>query len=213
MMSHELRTPLNAVVGYAELLAEEGVDDPDQAAADLGRISGSARALLATIDDLLELSRIESTQGEAVLHDVAVHEVARDAAAAVRARVPIYLPDASPRVRADPVALRRVLVNLLGNAATFTDAGEIRVEVAATPDGARLTVRDTGPGFDPALAERIFEPFVMANDSSTRTHGGTGLGLALCRRLVQRMRGRIWAETSATGAAFHVELPRTVDPR
>ncbi|MCA9489489.1 MAG: HAMP domain-containing histidine kinase [Myxococcales bacterium] len=210
-MSHELRTPLNAVVGYAELLHEEGFEDREAARGDLGHIVTASRSLLGIIDDLLDLARWDAGDRPLDAVRVSIRPLLDEVCAQIAFQVPVSLPDEDAAVVADPAALRRVLANLLGNAAKFTEQGAIRVEIERG-DPLRIRVRDTGPGFDPAQAEQLFERFFQVDDSSTRRHGGSGLGLALCRRLVDGMGGRIHATSTTTGAVFTVELPTASDP-
>ncbi len=194
-MSHELRTPLNAIIGYAELLEEEIGETED-----LQRIQTAGRHLVGIVNDLLDLTRIEHDT-TLTLVDVDLAELVEEAVVDVRpllsaARNELVFPDATATVRADPVALRRVLVNQLGNAAKFTQAGQIRVVIRTDASGIELRVEDTGDGFEPAMAEMLFQPFVQADDSSTRRRGGTGLGLAISRALARAM----GADLTATGA-------------
>ena len=215
-MSHELRTPLNAVVGYAELLAEDGMADPVAAAQDLERIREAARSLLATIDDILDLARLDGALALATREDVALEPLLAEVGAAVgptlrRTGVRLVLPEAPGTVWAERWALRRILTNLVGNAAKFTERGEICVEVLRGPVTDELRVSDTGPGFSPELAPRLFDPFVQGDESTTRRHGGAGLGLAICARLATALGGTLHAELRpGGGAVFRLRLPRSV---
>lgn len=216
-MSHELRTPMTAVLGYAEMLEEEAFEDRERALEDLGRIQQSARHLLGILGDLLDLSRLG--QGTDALHLVPTPvAIVVDAARAdvgpqldaARNSLVVDVPEIA--VLADPVALRRILVVLLGNAAKFTSDGTITVTAVADPARVTLEVRDTGIGFSPAMAEAIFDPFVQVDDSSTRVHGGTGLGLAIARSLAASMHGTLTARAVPDeGAVFTLVLPRA-DP-
>ncbi len=221
-MSHELRTPLNAVIGYTELVADE-LSESEQAhlGGDLERVSRAANHLLTLIDDILDLSRIDAGAVHLESADVAVRAAVDDALVVVRpaierARDRLRLEvDASAVVRGDRRAVVRVLVHLLDNAAKFTADGEITVSAApAGPDAVALQIRDTGPGIPEAARAAIFDRFTQADDSSTRIHGGAGLGLAICKELVLRMGGSISvASAVGHGSTFTVTLPRGRDSR
>ncbi len=216
-MSHELRTPLNAVIGYTELVADElSASEQAHLGEDLRRVDRAAHHLLTLIDDILDLSRIEA--GTLVLRRdrVPVRGALDDALVIVgpaiersRCRLRVDVAD-HLAVRGDRSALTRVLVHLLDNAAKFTDDGEIAVTAADTGDDTHaLHVRDTGVGIpEPALAA-IFDRFTQADESSTRIHGGAGLGLALSRELIARMGGTITAQSAVgRGSTFTITLPR-----
>ncbi|MCA9570842.1 MAG: HAMP domain-containing histidine kinase [Myxococcales bacterium] len=197
-MSHELRTPLNAIIGYAELLEDE-LDASD----DLQRIQSAGRHLVTLVDDLLDLTRLEALPLERAPVDLAlaVREAMVDVQPLLAPGVRYVPPAGSAVVQADAGAVRRILVALLGNAAKFTRTGEIRVVVTDGP--AAVAVVDTGEGFPPEDAERIFLPFVQADDSSTRARGGSGLGLAVARGLAGRMGATLVAEgRPGQGATF-----------
>jgi signal transduction histidine kinase len=218
-MSHELRTPLNAVLGYAQLLAMEGGLSPQQAHG-LDTIHQSGLHLLALINDILDLARIEA--GHTALDPKAV-----DPSALLRSVVELLRvkadekglalvleaePELPAAVLADERRLRQVLLNLLGNAIKFTDAGTVRLRAGAEAgDPAhvllRLDVEDTGVGMHPEDLERIFEAFEQAGDSQRRS-GGTGLGLTITRALVTEMGGKVQVSSEfGRGTRFRVELP------
>jgi signal transduction histidine kinase len=214
-MSHELRTPLTAILGYTEILEEEGFADVEASLEDLGHIHTSSEHLLGLIDDLLDLSRLASGADspldlepvstraviEAALNDVAP-QLERNRNQLVRANL-------EADVLANAPGLRRVLVNLLGNAAKFTADGTITVTVVEQQGQVAIEVADTGVGFPDDMAERIFQPFAQADDTRTRVHGGTGLGLAISRRLVEAMNGSLTAVSKpGGGSTFSVRLDR-----
>jgi PAS domain S-box-containing protein len=225
-MSHELRTPLNAIGGYAELL-ELGIHGPvtaEQRTA-LERIQRSQRHLLGLIAGVLDYSRVEAGVVTYRLADVPVVEAVAEAellvAPQLRAKGLGYAWSGVPpglRVRADREKLQQILLNLLGNAVKFTDprdGGPGRIEVACTieggPAGGRvaLHVRDTGEGIAPEQVERVFEPFVQADQRLTRPHAGVGLGLAISRDLARGMGGDLTVEsTLGVGSTFTLTLPR-----
>ncbi|OLE22422.1 MAG: hypothetical protein AUG44_24885 [Actinobacteria bacterium 13_1_20CM_3_71_11] len=209
-MSHEIRSPLNAVIGFTDLLLETRLDAEQTDYAEMIRSAGDH--LRGVIDDILDLSKIES--GRLELESIPFDLVAcvEDAVAVVAARAEeknlalgtLFAPDMPAAVVGDPVRVRQVLVNLLSNAVKFTAGGEVVVEVTSEPvdgTGCRLAfhVSDTGIGIPADAIERIFAPFTQADASTTRTFGGTGLGLAICRQLAERMGGGI-AVRSKLGA-------------
>ncbi|MCB9673191.1 MAG: hypothetical protein H6734_27245, partial [Alphaproteobacteria bacterium] len=205
-MSHELRTPLNAILGYTELLMEE-----HEAADDLQRIHRASRHLLALINDLLDLSKIDAGKMQYDLRDVAVgpivedvldtlRPVAAEQGNALRARL------AEATVVADARRLSQCLLNLVGNACKFTTDGRVDVEVEVTAQRVRLHVRDTGVGIAPDDLERVFQAFAQADEVSGR---GTGLGLPLTRALAVGMGGDLTATSvPGEGSTFTLVLPR-----
>ena len=214
-MSHELRTPLNAVIGYAELASEVLCDLGVTAAnIDLQRVDTAAKHLLGIIDNVLDLSRIEADQMTLILGPIPVVPAIFRAVERVRplaekrgTTVRLVL-SSEEQVIGDEVRLEQVLAELLSNAVRFTEQGEIVVRSQRTGAEMELEVSDTGPGMAPAVVARLFERFYQADDSATRTHGGVGLGLAISRELVQRMGGRLGAESVlGAGSTFRVTLP------
>ncbi|MFK7931567.1 MAG: ATP-binding protein, partial [Myxococcota bacterium] len=213
-MSHEIRTPLHGILGAQELLSKSSLDADQQ---DLVRTTtDSGRALVDVIDAVLDLAKIES--GGLQLEQVSanLHTLVRDACAGVRVLVAergiemrIVIEPGVPRwVMVDPTRLRQVLLNLLSNAVKFTSEGHILVQVGSRDDGVQLVVEDTGIGIPSHRVGQIFEPFVQADASTTRRFGGTGLGLALVRDLVDRMAGTILvSSTVGEGSRFEVTLP------
>jgi PAS domain S-box-containing protein len=212
--SHELRTPLNHVLGLAELAREPGID-PVKRAEHLDAIVDSAQVLAQIVSDILDLSKIEAGQLvlvdepfdlPAMLHKVCRAHLATPQSGDVRLTLEIE-PDIE-WVRGDALRVRQIVANYLGNAYKFTAAGEIRVVVRRTGGRLRLEVHDTGTGIDPALRDRLFQPFSQADDSTTRRFGGTGLGLSICRELAQAMGGEVGVEsTPGVGSCFWAELP------
>jgi signal transduction histidine kinase len=219
-MSHELRTPLNAIIGYSEMLEEEaeerGIFD---LAPDLGRIRAAGRHLLTLINDVLDLSKIEAGQlklalGEYAMTDVvhsavgATESLANEKRLSLRAEVPPDLPAG----RGDERRLVQVVLNLVGNAIKFTEAGGVTVRARADNGIFTVTVTDTGPGIAPADRKRIFEEFQQADSSSTKEKGGTGLGLSIAKRIVEMHGGRIWVESEVgKGSTFGVSVPVRVE--
>jgi len=226
-MSHEIRTPLNAVIGNLELLSLSGLDEMQCQLANDSSVA--AHMLLDIIGDLLDLSKIQADRFDIERLDVNLRQVLDDAltliaprAAQKGLRLVALVSDSVPAtVIADPIRLRQVLVNFLGNAVKFTQEGGIFVtvrgerpdEIPATRDDPtrpmlRIEVTDTGPGFDPDRAEALFEPFVQEDLSTTRRFGGTGLGLAISRRIVELLGGEIGCSAVVgLGACFWCAIP------
>ena len=221
-MSHELRTPLNAVIGYAALLSEEiaGPLTPRQQE-QLTRIRASAGHLLALIDEVLSFSRMEAGQEHVTLQPVDAAQMLEEAAALVRPMVAarqlslvLVPPHDALLVSTDPLKLRQILVNLLGNAIKFTDVGTITLSAARTGDEATFAVRDTGIGISAAHVSRVFEPFWQVEQKATRRVGGTGLGLSVTRRLARLLGGDVRVESvPGEGSTFSVTLPLAPAPQ
>jgi signal transduction histidine kinase len=219
-MSHELRTPLNAILGYTELILDDIFGEVPPLIRDtLERTRNNGLHLLGLINDVLDLSKIEAGQLTLSLGDYSMGEVvhavlsslrslAEEKKLALKALVP---PDLPPG-KGDERRITQVLLNLVGNAIKFTEAGEVTIE-AGTSDGAFLvSVSDTGPGISPADQQKIFEEFQQADNSSTRRKGGTGLGLSIARRIVELHGGRIWVESSVGhGSTFRFTVPMRVE--
>jgi two-component system CheB/CheR fusion protein len=227
-MSHELRTPINAVIGYADLLAM-GIPEPlgGRTRDQVERIRLAARHLLQLIEEILAYSRIEAGREELHVEEIEVADLLREVDAIVQplaaARGLAFEVDdagAPVRLRTDLRKLRQILLNLLGNAVKFTDAGRVRLRVYAA-DGAEdggagldggggvaLEVSDTGIGLRPEDLPRLFEPFWQADGSFTRKSGGTGLGLAITRSFAEMMGGRITVESrEGRGSTFTLHIP------
>ncbi len=224
-MSHEIRTPLNGVLGNIQLLEMSRLDAEQQEY--LSAITASGRNLLALINDILDLSKIEADKVtlesarfglRACLHNLV--SVLRGRAADKGLHLEISIHEDTPdTLVGDELRVRQVLLNVLSNAIKFTRQGRIVLAVQPveqTREHALLefTVTDTGIGIAPDLLTKIFEPFVQADSSITRRYGGTGLGLAICRRLTQRMGGTIAVESvEGVGSAFRVRLGFPVSDR
>jgi CheY-like chemotaxis protein len=209
---------MNGIMGMAKLLADTRLS-PEQRTY-VGAISTSASALLALIEDLLDFSKIEAGRFDIEPQSVSPREIVENVSELLAAKayakgigLGCYCaPDVPAIITADPNRLRQVLLNLIGNAVKFTDEGGVQVEVDIVDQAGlhaiRFTVSDTGPGMRKSELERVFQEFEQADGTSTRKHGGAGLGLAISRRIVEAMNGRIGVDSEpGAGSRFHVELP------
>jgi len=217
-MSHELRTPLNAILGYTELILDNIYGDtPEKMRGVLQRIESNGRHLLGLINDVLDLSKIEAGQLVLALTDYslknvvqtvfsAVEPLAREKKLAFKVEV---APD-MPTGHGDERRLTQVLLNLVGNAIKFTDAGEVMIKASQTDASFNIAVCDTGPGISAADQAKLFQEFQQADNSITRKKGGTGLGLAISKRIVEMHGGKIWLESRVgRGSTFFFTIPVT----
>lgn len=220
-MSHELRTPLNSIIGFSRVILK-GIDGPvtELMQQDLTAIYNSGQHLLGLINDILDSAKIEAGKMELAFDEVNIQDLTHSVLSTMSGLVkdkPIELrqhidPD-TPTVRADTIRVRQVMINLLSNAAKFTEEGFITVDVAPyrTEDGTkqvRVSVVDTGPGISEQDQEKLFQAFSQVDASPTRKSGGTGLGLSICKQLINMHGGQIWVEsTEGEGSTFHFTLP------
>ncbi len=216
-MSHEIRTPLNAITGMAHMLQRGTLDDEQQRG--LGIIDRAAQHLLSLVNDVLDLSKIESGKLTLEAIDFAPDALVEHAVGLVadRARekglrLVVHNHAAGQRLRGDPTRLTQLLLNLLGNAVKFTDKGEVHLRCTLdladpTRPGLSLEVSDTGIGIGADRIDQLFTPFEQADSSTTRRYGGTGLGLAICRHLAELMDGSISVRSEiGMGSSFLVRL-------
>jgi signal transduction histidine kinase/CheY-like chemotaxis protein len=216
-VSHEIRTPMNGVLGLTRVLLLGPLDATQREQLELVQRSGEL--MVALINDLLDLSRDEAGRLELAPVEVSLPELLTDVAGLFRASalekalaLEVRLSPGLPRaVLVDPLRLKQVLINLVGNAVKFTEQGEVTLEVStsAEPGRLRFEVHDTGPGISDELLPRLFGAFEQADASTTRRHGGSGLGLALCRALVSRLGGELTVSVrSPHGSTFAFSVPR-----
>jgi signal transduction histidine kinase len=215
-MSHELRTPLAAILGYAELL-QEGIYGPlpEHSLPILTRVRSNGKHLLGLINTVLDISKIEAGQFKLNLSEYTLGNIVETVMVATESLASTKklgfkteVAKGLPCGLGDEQRLTQVLLNLVGNAIKFTDAGEVRIVASAANGCFGLSVSDTGPGIPAEERQRIFEKFRQVDSSNTRARGGTGLGLAIAREIVEMHGGRIWVEsTIGQGSTFHMELP------
>ena len=225
-MSHELRTPLNAIIGYSEMLQEEA-EDLGQAdfVPDLQKIHSAGKHLLALINDILDLSKIEAGKMELYFETFDPKQLVKDVQSTIQPLVErnrnglqVVCPEDLPEMYSDVTRTRQILFNLLSNASKFTEDGTITVRVQHTPqdgkDWMTFEVRDTGIGMTPEQLGRLFQAFSQADASTSRKYGGTGLGLVISRRFAQMMGGDVTvASEHGKGTTFTVKLPREAAAR
>jgi signal transduction histidine kinase len=218
-MSHELRTPINALIGYTALLLDGvlGEVNPKQRDA-LGRGRAAAEHLLALINDILDLAKIEAGKMPLHLEDVSLRdvilEVTQQIEPMVRKKALEFDIDAAsdcPVIHTDRTKVKQVLLNLLSNAVKFTNRGRVTVQARCAPGGVRIDVIDTGIGIKQSDLQAIWEDFRQVDQSRTREFGGTGLGLSITRKLLERLGGSATVQSSyGEGSTFSVYLPQRV---
>ncbi len=217
-MSHEIRTPLNGIMGLVDLTLDSSLDETQRRYLTL--VKSSSTSLLNILNDILDLSRIEAGRLSVEQLGFDLRSLLHEALAPLEPRARekgltlqcTVAPDVPAQLVSDPLRLRQIVVNLVGNAIKFTRQG--RVDLSAWPEGRgsaavlHLCVADTGVGIAPDKLDRIFESFTQADNSTTREYGGTGLGLTISRRLAQALGGQLWAQSQVgIGSRFHLTLP------
>jgi len=219
-MSHELRTPLNAILGYTELMADGAYGEPSEKMVGiLQRLEANGKHLLGLINDVLDLSKIEAGQLELELSDYSIQDVAQTVrstleplAADKKLAFKVEVAPQLPSGHGDGRRLTQVLINLVGNAIKFTDAGEVVIKAEANNGAFHVSVRDTGPGISAADQAKLFQEFQQADNAITRKKGGTGLGLAISKRIIEMHGGKIWVESQpGQGSTFTFTLPVIVE--
>ena len=219
-MSHELRTPLNAILGYTELMADGAYGEPSEKMMGvLKRLESNGKHLLGLINDVLDLSKIEAGQLVLELSDYSVQDIAQTVrstleplAADKKLAFKVEVAPQLPPGRGDGRRLTQVLINLVGNAIKFTDAGEVAIKAEANNGSFHVSVRDTGPGISAADQSKLFQEFQQADNAITKKKGGTGLGLAISKRIIEMHGGKIWVESQpGQGSTFAFTLPVVVE--
>lgn len=224
-MSHELRTPLNAIIGYCEILQEEAEDGEfENAEKDLLKIHTAANHLLSLINSVLDLSKIEAGKMVINIEPVDLHEllteiinIIKPVAAKRGNQLVVDIDKEHTQINTDPVKLRQVVYNLLSNACKFSENGNIQLSVKYINDNTesyyRIVIKDNGIGMTDEQIERIFNPFVQADDTISKSYGGTGLGLSITGRFVEMMGGTINVESKlGEGSTFTILLPEENQP-
>ena len=220
-MSHELRTPINALIGYSSLLLDGVLGDVNPKQRDaLARGRAAAEHLLALINDILDLAKIEAGKMPLRLEDVSLREVTLEVTQQIEPMVrkkqlefEIDVDPDCPAIYTDRTKIKQVLLNLLSNAVKFTTKGRVSVETRCAADGVQIDVVDTGIGIRPSDLEAIWEDFRQVDQSRTREFGGTGLGLSITRKLLERLGGKVVVKsTYGEGSTFSVYLPLRVTP-
>ncbi len=228
-MSHELRTPLNAIIGYSEMMIEDSQEMGNKVFTDdLGKINSAGKHLLALINDILDLSKIEAGKMNLFLETFDVAEMVKGLAATIKPLVEknendlqVSVADGAGAMRADLTKVRQMLLNLLSNACKFTKKGTIRLQVERGPappgaqgssaDGLIFSVTDSGIGMTEDQMEKLFRPFTQVDDSTTRQFGGTGLGLSITRHFCQMMGGDVKVTSEpGKGSTFTIRLPAEI---
>ncbi len=221
-MSHELRTPLNAIIGYSELLQEELLEaEHTDSANDAQCITIAGRQLLELVNDVLDVSKIEAGKMDLYLETFSIASLIDGVLDIVKPlivqrsnRLQVHLDSSLGDMTADQTKVRQILLNLLSNAAKFTEDGEVNLRVTLEPDGeVCFEVQDSGIGISEEQLSHLFQPFTQADASTTRKYGGTGLGLAIGKHFCEMMGGRIEVSSRpGEGSVFKVFLPQTVRP-
>jgi signal transduction histidine kinase len=220
-VSHELRTPLNAIIGYSEILIEDALDADNQtSAADATKVTRAAKHLLSLINDLLDHSKIEAGKMDLNPERTKIAPILEDVVEAVALRakeqgngIEIACDPLMGEAHLDGMRLKQCLLNLASNAVKFTQNGKVTLyarplEVDGTPY-LRFVVKDTGSGMSPAMMEKLFMPFVQADEVTSMKYGGTGLGLVITRRLIEAMGGQVSVESvEGEGSSFTLLVPR-----
>ncbi|MDM8559089.1 response regulator [Candidatus Parabeggiatoa sp. HSG14] len=215
-MSHELRTPLNAIIGYSEMLQEEAEDlEQEDFIPDLQKIQSAGKHLLGLINDVLDLSKIEAGRMDLHLETFELVTVLNEVVSTVQPLIKkkdntlkAEFENKLKEMHSDLTKLRQMLLNLISNAAKFTEKGIITLEVKHDGEWVNFCVTDNGIGMTTEQQKKVFQPFTQADTSTTRRYGGTGLGLAITRQFAQMMGGTIWVESEfGHGSIFMLSLP------
>ena len=219
-VSHELRTPLNAIIGYSEMLMEEAEDDGlETYSDDLTKIHSSGEHLLTLINDILDISKIEAGKMDLYLEDFKLKDfisqvisTAQPLVEKNRNKMVVELDDSIGTLRNDETKLRQVLLNLLSNAAKFTEGGVIKLKISkAARSSVKFELSDTGIGMTPKQLKNVFEEFMQAETSTSKKYGGTGLGLPISKKITEMMDGKIEIKSEVgEGTTFTITIPKTI---
>jgi signal transduction histidine kinase len=215
-MSHELRTPLNSIIGFSRVILK-GIDGPvtPEQAEDLNSIFSNGHHLLNLINEILDMAKIEAGKMNLAFTQVDMVELSENVRKTVEGLIDAekveliwQVPADLPAIEADPMRFRQILLNLLSNAAKYTETGQIQFAIRPEGELIHIIVHDTGIGIAPEDYDRVFTPFEQVDNSNTRTTEGTGLGLPITRWLVEMHNGRIYFESELNiGTTFHLFLP------
>tara|TARA_B100000900_G_scaffold276711_1_gene236591 strand:+ start:1718 stop:6598 length:4881 start_codon:yes stop_codon:yes gene_type:complete len=224
-MSHELRTPLNAIIGYSEMLIEDAEDENEDFIPDLDKINSSGKHLLGLINDILDLSKVESGKMELFIEDFSLEKILKEVVHTITPLVEknnntikLSIESNTQNILADVTKIRQILLNLLSNATKFTKDGEINILVGDNPENDSILdfkVTDSGIGMTPDQVAKVFKPFTQADEKTTRKFGGTGLGLTITKMFAEMMGGNIQLSSVINkGTTFTVSIPKEViDPK
>jgi signal transduction histidine kinase len=214
-MSHELRTPLNAIIGFTRLVSRNADGLPPKQVDNLSKIMVSAEHLLALIDEILDLSRVEAREAAVEIAELDVADVLHEVADSLdplidhpRVKLVVEAGSDVPRVATDRDKVQRILLNLLSNAIKYTDRGSIRVRARTAGGRLRVAVHDTGIGIPREQFGRIFDEFHRVDSNGARRRSGTGLGLTISQRLARALGGDITVDSRlGAGSTFTLDLP------
>jgi signal transduction histidine kinase len=215
-MSHELRTPLNAIIGYSEMLLEEAADGGQlETYQDLGKIKNSGQHLLALINDILDISKIEAGKMELYIEKIQLSQIIQELVDLVQPlcqknqnQLVVNWHQEIPPIRSDLIKLRQCLLNLLSNACKFTHGGQIHLQISLRQSTIFFQVQDNGIGIPTEKISRLFQPFSQIDSSTTRQYGGTGLGLAITREFARMLGGDVVVSSDlGQGSCFTLSLP------
>ena len=224
-MSHELRTPLNAIIGYSEMLIEDAEDENEDFIPDLDKINGSGKHLLGLINDILDLSKVESGKMELFIEEFELEKILNEVVSTITPLVEknnnsihLDIKTTIKSISADITKIRQILLNLLSNSTKFTKDGEINIIVKDNSENNKLldfNVSDSGIGMTPEQVDKVFKPFTQADEKTTRKFGGTGLGLTITKMFAEMMGGSIdLSSVLNEGTSFTVSIPKNViDPK
>ena len=220
-MSHELRTPLNAIIGYSEMLIEDAEDENEDFIPDLDKINGSGKHLLGLINDILDLSKVESGKMELFIEEFELSKILQEIEATIKPLVEknknTLIVNISPNIKtikADITKIRQIMLNLLSNSSKFTKEGEITFSILNSTlmkNAYDFVVSDSGIGMSQEQVDKVFKPFTQADEKTTRKFGGTGLGLTITKMFAEMMGGEINLKSKeGKGTTFTVTIPKVV---